>query len=67
MAEATKKPLGRPALYGDRANVTMSWPIKVRKAIDAAAEQEGKTRTEFVLDELMRHPAVRKALEGTDE
>lgn len=45
------------------ANLTMAWPIKQRKAIDAAAEQEGKTRTEFVLDELMRHPAVRKYME----
>lgn len=65
MAETkAKKPLGRPALYGDRANVTMSWPISMRKAIDAAAEAEGKTRTEFVLDWAMRHPAVIKAMEA---
>lgn len=59
--------MGRPAKHGTRANVTMAWPIKLRKAVDAAAESEGKTRTEFVLNELLRHPAVRKAMEESDD
>lgn len=59
-----KKKMGRPRVAGQRANVTMSWPIAARDAIDDIAQQQGKTRTDLVLDTFMRYfPQVRQAME----
>ena len=59
-----KKKMGRPRVAGQRANVTMSWPIAARDAIDDIAEQQGRTRTDLILDTVMRlYPKVRQAME----
>ena len=54
-AEARARP-GRPATHGPRRNVTMALPIEFIAQVDQLAEQEGITRTEFILRWVEMHP-----------